>query len=180
MTSSLYLGALRLCAALLLGAAAASSFAVPVMDMHIEDLIAMGPDLKQSLNLNANQQRLWQQVDAKTHQLMRERLGRRDRLQAALKAGLAGPNVELRGLVGGLDVETAASAAEEKQLRELWLTVNDALNETQRSAAATFFVEQMQRVLDGVSQHTTEHSKDAVSRPHTGRPGAGGMGMPGS
>jgi hypothetical protein len=38
------------------------------------------------------------------------------------------------------------SAAEDKQLRELWLSVNDALDDGQRRQITTFATEQMQRV----------------------------------
>ena len=178
MTSSLYCIARRLAVAFALAVAAAPSFALPVMEMHIEDLMPMGPDFKKSLNLNDNQQLLWQQVESKTRQLMRERMGRRERLQAATKLVLAGARVELRDLAGALDAETAASAAEERQLRELWLTVNDALTETQRQAVATLFAEQLQRVLDAGPQH--ERSKDdSGARSRGGRQKPGG-GMPGS
>ena len=168
--------------AFVIGAAAAPAFALPVMDMHIEDLMPMGPDIRKSLNLNANQELLWQQVESKTRQLMRERMSRRERLQSATKLGLAGARVELRDLAGAIDAETAASAAEEKQMRELWLTVNDALTETQRQAVATFFAEQMQRVPDAGPQHGAERGKDdggGRSRGGRQKPG-GGMGMPGS
>lgn len=148
-SSLLYSVARRMSLTLMLGAVSAAAFAIPVMDMHIEDMLPMGPDFKTELKLNANQSILWQQVEAKSRALVRERRGRRERLEAALKQQLGNPKVELRDLVGGLDAETATSAAEEKQLREWWLEVNDALNETQRQAVATFFAEQMLRKMDG-------------------------------
>jgi FtsZ-binding cell division protein ZapB len=157
-------------AGLIIGAAATPSFAIPVMDMRIEDLVPMGPDFKNDLKLNSNQDRLWRQTESKTRQLVRERKARRERLEASLKQRLAAPNVELRDLVGAVDAETATSADEEKQLRSMWLEVNDALDEKQRQAVATFIVEQMQRL------------QDAGGPPAGGneRGGKGGKGGPGS
>src|ERR1700712_5532798 len=83
-------------AALILGAAAAPAFAIPVMDMRVEDLVPMGPDFKNDLKLNSNQDRLWRQTESKTRQFVRERKARRERLETMLKQRLAAPNVELR------------------------------------------------------------------------------------
>lgn len=165
----------RLTLALMLAGAGAPSFAVPVMDMHIEDLINMGPDFKKELALTPNQERLWSQVDGRTRQLIRERVSRRERLQTALQQGLQAPNVELRDMVGALDAETATAAAEEKQLREWWLTVNDALDEKQRRAVATFFAEQMLRVQDSGAPRGERPKGDVMPKSGGGRHG-GGMG----
>lgn len=127
-------------------ACSAPVFATPVMDMHAEDLLPMAADFRKELNLNANQQTLWQQTESRTRTLLRERQSRREKMQAASRTALDGKDVELRELVGALDAETAATAAEEKQLREWWLVVNDALNETQRRQVAMFIAEQMQRM----------------------------------
>jgi hypothetical protein len=169
----------RLTLALMLAGASASSFAIPVMDMHIEDLINMGPDFKKELALTPNQDRLWSQVDGKTRQLVRDRLSRREHLQTALQQGLQAPNVELRDMVGALDSETATTAAEEKQLREWWLSVNDALDETQRRAVATFFAEQMLRVQDSGPSRSERPKGDVMPKSGGGRHG-GGMGGMGS
>ena len=74
------LPSLRLCAALVLGTAAATAAAVPIAEMRLQDLLPMAPDFKTELKLNANQQILWQQVESKTRQLLRERQSRRERL----------------------------------------------------------------------------------------------------
>jgi len=166
----------RLTLAFVLAGASVSSFAIPIADMRIEDLILMAPDFKTELALNANQATLWNQVDGKTRQLIRERTSRRDRLQAAVQQGLQAPNIELRDMVGALNAETDTSAAEQKQLREWWLTVNDALNETQRRAVATFFAEQILRV-DGSSSPPERKPDDSGKKAggHS-RGGMGGMG----
>jgi hypothetical protein len=175
---------LALAAALLLAAGAMPSpaLAVPVLDMHAEDFLPMAADLKKALNLNANQQLLWQQTESKTRNLLRERKIRRDRLQAATQAGTQGANVELRDLTKAIDEETNAAAAEEKLLREWWLTVNDALNESQRQIVVQQVGEHLLRVPDngvGPSPHGGEHKEEGGERRGGGRRGggAGGMGV---
>ncbi len=173
----------RLGLALLLGGAATLARATPVMEMRLEDLAPMAADFKKELNLNANQLTLWQQVESKTRQLLRERQARRERLQDALKQGLVQPKPELRDLVGGLDAESAASAQEQKQLREWWLNVNDALDETQRQAAAVFIAEQLTRAGGDGAPRGAERGKGEAGAARKGgghqRPGGMGGGMPG-
>lgn len=173
----------RLGAALLLSAATLPALALPVMEMRAEDMLPMAAELKTSLNLNANQQTLWQQTEGKTRALLRERQARRERLQAASKAGVDAAGVELRDLVGALDAETAATAAEEKQLREWWLTVNDALSEPQRRVVANLLAEQLLRMPDtgghgGAAPRAKEEGGDRSRGGHH-RQGGTGMGMPG-
>ena len=133
------------------------------MDMRADDLVPMASEFRKSLNLNANQQTLWLQVETRSKAMLRERQARRERLQQALKAGLAGPKVELRDLNGALEAEAATSAQEDKQLRELWLGVNDALDENQRQQVATLVAEQLMRVPDSEQRHSR------AARPRRGR-----------
>lgn len=176
----------RLALALALGAATVPALAVPAMELRIEDLLPMAADFKKELKLNPNQETLWQQVETKTRQLVRERQGRRERLQVALKRSLAMPQAELRELAGGLDAEAAGNLAEQRQLREWWLTVNDALDETQRQAVAAFLGGQMERVLDAAPARGPERARGEGDgeRGRGGRqkPGGGGIniGMPGA
>ena len=167
--------------ALMVGAAA-PSFATPVMEMRSEDLLPMAPEIKKELNLNANQQVLWQQTENKSRTILRDRQSRRERLQQRTKAALEGSKVELRDLVAGMEAEEAASAAETKQLRELWLTMNDALDENQRQVVVTLVSEQLMRVTPDATQHSAPRSKDDGGGQRRGRKGGagGGMGMPGS
>ncbi|GGY25753.1 hypothetical protein [Pseudoduganella albidiflava] len=139
-------GAAALAAALLIAGPAG---ALPMMDMRAQDLLMMAPALKDSLKLNANQQTLWQQTESRTRALLRERQSRAERMQAASLQALQKADVELRDLAGALDGEGGAELAEQKQLREWWLTVNDALDETQRRAVAVFLAEQLQRKPEG-------------------------------
>lgn len=138
--------AAALAAALLM---AGSASALPMMEMRAQDLLMMAPALKDSLKLNANQQTLWQQTESRTRALLRERQSRAERMQAAALQALENPGVELRDMAGALDREGTTALAEEKQLREWWLTVNDALDESQRRAVAVFLAEQLQRKPEG-------------------------------
>lgn len=157
---------------------AAAAHATPVMDMRAEDLLLMAPALKESLKLNANQATLWAQTESRTRALLRERQSRRERLQAASKQALEAKDVELRELTGALDAEQAAASAEEKQLRELWLTVNDALDEDQRHTVAVFLGEQLSRV-EGPMRPAAPHRSEGEGRGE-GRGGhRGGAGGPG-
>ncbi|MQA22201.1 hypothetical protein [Rugamonas rivuli] len=173
---------LRMSAALALSAVLSPAFALPVMEMRAEDLLPMAAELKKSLNLNANQQILWQQTESKTRNLLRERQARRERLQAATLEATKGANVELRDLAKAVDEETTAAASEEKLLREWWLTVNDALNETQRQTVVQLVGEQLLRVPDNGAHGAAPHKQEGGEQQHRGgrKNGMGGsVGGPG-
>jgi hypothetical protein len=179
MTSlTLFPAVRRLGLALLLGTTALTASAVPVAEMRLEDLLPMAPDFKTELKLNANQSTLWQQVEGKSRQLLRERKARRERLQAGVTQGLQAPRLELRDLLAGLDNESTQSLAEEKQLREWWLSVNDALDENQRQMVAQFIAGQMARVMDAAAPRS--ESRGAPAGEHGGRKGGGKGGMGGA
>ncbi|TWI62969.1 hypothetical protein IP91_03808 [Pseudoduganella lurida] len=156
--------------------AAGPASALPVNEMRAQDLLMMAPALKDSLKLNANQATLWQQTESRTRTLLRERQSREERQQAAALQALQGKDVELREVTGALDAESALLLAEEKQLREWWLTVNDALDETQRRAVAVFLVEQMQRKAEGPGGGGAPRSDGEGRGGHRGGGGPGGMG----
>lgn len=155
---------------------AAPSFAVPVESIHAEELIAMAPDLRKSLSLNPNQQTLWSQVDSRSHAILRERASRRERLQRLARTVIGTQSPELRTLGAAMDAEDAAVQLEDKQLRELWLTVNDALDEKQRLLVAQFVGEQLERVEHGPMREAKEKGDSGEKRPRGGRGGMGGMG----
>ncbi|TFW29892.1 hypothetical protein [Massilia horti] len=164
--------------ALALGAAA-PTFATPLLEMHPEDLLVVAQELKTSLNLNANQQTLWQQVESRSRSILRERANRREKLQQQGKSMLDNPNLELRDLGAAVDAEEAASAAENKQLRELWLTVNDALDDTQRRKVAAMVADQMVRVqAEGGPRGSFDARGEGRGRGGMGH-GRAGMGRPG-
>lgn len=130
----------------LLFAAAMPAHAAPVMSMDADNMVRAAGFLKETLHLTPNQQTLWQQVTVKSAGLLRARQTRRDKLQASLKAQLQDPTKELRSMAGAIELEAAASQHENAELRELWLTVNDALNDQQRVAVNQFLVSQIERV----------------------------------
>ncbi len=135
------------CAALL--AAALAPFpaqAVKVMDLEADDMVRAAGHVKELMTLTPNQQTLWQQVASKSAAMLRIRQSRREKLQAELKTKLTDPRQELRDLAGAIEAESVASATEDKELRELWLTLNDALNDQQRQVAAQFMLTQLERV----------------------------------
>jgi hypothetical protein len=177
MTSLTFPPALRhLSLAFLLGTTALTASAVPIAEMRLEDLLPMAPDFRTELKLNANQTILWQQVEGKTRQLLRERKARRERLQVGMTQGLQAPRLELRDLLAGLDNESTQSLAEEKQVREWWLSVNDALDEQQRQMVAQFIAGQMARVTDAAVPRS--ESRGAPGGEHSGRKGGkGGAGV---
>lgn len=163
-------------AALAIGAAL-PSLAVPLMELRAEDLLPMASEFKKALNLNPNQQTLWNQVEGRSRSILRERVQRRDALQEQAKAMLARPDVELRDLDKAAAAENTLEAAEDRQLRELWLGVNDALDDKQRAQIATFLSEQLMRVVpEGRPDGGGDRSG---GRPGGGRGGRGGMGGPG-
>lgn len=168
--------------ALALGAVA-PSFAVPIMELRAEDLVPMASELKQTLNLTDNQQTLFTQVESRSRAILRERLHRREALQDQAKAILAKPDVELRDLNKLVEAEGAAATAEDKQLRELWLGFNDALDDKQRHQVAVLLNEQLMRVVPE-GRPAGEHSGGQGGERGMGGRGrhggmGGGMGGPG-
>jgi hypothetical protein len=127
--------------------AAGASLAVPLMDMRAEDLVPMASEFKKSLNLNANQQTLWLQIEGRARTMLRERQHRREALQDKAKTLLAKPDVELRELDALVEAESAVAATEDKQLRAMWLGLNDALDDGQRRQVAGLVNEQLIRVV---------------------------------
>ena len=164
--------------ALALGSTA-PSFAVPLAEMRAEDLVPMAGEVKPMLNLNANQQTLWNQVETKSKAILRERQHRRDALQARAKALLAKPDAELRDLEKEVAAEGQATDAENKALRALWLEVNDALDDNQRRQVAGMLGEQLERVVPQGRPAGAEHGGSERGGRGMGRGGRGGMGGPG-
>lgn len=172
----------RTLAAVMLAAAGAAAFATPVMEMRAEDLVPMASEFRQELKLNANQQTLWLQVEGRSKALLRERVARRERLQAALKTALGAPKAELRELNAALEAEQAASRQEDQQLREWWLGVNDALDDGQRQQVATMAAEQLMRVPAGEQRSGPPRGGEEGKQRRgggRGKPG-GAMGGPGA
>ena len=153
--------------------------ATPVMDLRAADLLALRPELRTALALNDNQQRLWQQSESRTRALLRERQARRARLQEQGAQLARREGAELRELGAALDAEEAASAAEDRQLRELWLVFNDALDDRQRAVVLRFLADQLERVRDGAPVRGEGGAREGGRE--GGGPGGpgGGRGRPG-
>jgi hypothetical protein len=169
----------RACLFALAIGSAAPSFAVPLMDMRVDDLLFMSTDVRKSLNLTPNQQTLWNQMEGRSRSILRERQRRREALQEQAKALVAKPDVELRDLNRAVEAEAAASNAEDKQLREAWLEVNDALDDKQRALVVTFVGEQLMRVVpDGHpgGERGEERGSGGGRSGGRGGHGRGGMG----
>lgn len=162
--------------ALILHAGAAT--ASPLMDLRADDLLAMAPELRKALALNANQQLLWQQSEQRTRALLRERQGRRERLQAQAAALANNPGAELRALGTAADAEAQASAQEDQALREQWLLLNDALDDRQRAVVLRFLADQLERVRDAAPPRG-EGGGAREGGGHGGPGGPGGRGRPG-
>lgn len=150
-----------------------TSFATPVMDFRGEDVIPMAEELKPTLKLDANQEILWRNVEAKTRVIVREQQRRTQQLQASANQQMANPNVELRDLTPAIESDAALSSSENKQLRELWLTMNDALDDEQRQKVRLYIADRLQRASFPVSDGNTKSKSSGES---SGRQGRGGMG----
>lgn len=164
----------HLALSLMLSASAPFVHAINVMDLKSEQLLFAASDLKDTLTLTPNQQTLWQQSTAKATTLLRARQKRRTALQAEVQARLGDPKVELRELGKAIDQEADLAAAEDKQLRELWLTVNDALDDQQRAKVTQALLSQLER-----ADHPAETGgRREGGPPEGGRHGGkhGGMG----
>jgi hypothetical protein len=156
--------------------AAVPSFAVPLMDMRAEDLLPMASEFKKSLNLNPNQQTLWNQVEGRSRTILRERQRRREALQEQAKTALARPDVELRDVSKAIEAEQAMADAEDKQLRDLWLGINDALDDKQRAQLAVLLGEQLMRVVPEGRPGGAGGGGERGARPGGGGHGRGGPG----
>ena len=161
------------------------AFAVKVMDLRAEQLMMGADSIKKELDLTPNQQTLWQQMTAKAWGILRTRQSRREKLQADLKTRLTAGTSDLRDMTGSIDNEATVSAGEDKQLRELWLTVNDALNDKQRAQVIDLLTSQLDRLDVDPAGHGAPpggHEKSAGSGGgrHRGGGGMGGGGMPGA
>jgi hypothetical protein len=181
---------LRICLLSLAMACAGTAHAVPLTDLRAEDLLPMAGDLKQSLGLSPNQQTLWNKAEAASRTILRDRTRRRTALQEWARTLLASPDADLRKLDTATDAESATANAEDRQLRALWLDVNDGLDDQQRRQVAGRLGEQLMRVVPegGGRGAAPGGPRDEQNRrggpgngrgPGSGMGGMGGMGSPG-
>lgn len=150
------------------------------MGVQLDELMMQSSDVKNSLDLTGNQQILWRQTEAKMREIANARRSRRDQLQSDLKKGVNNPNAELRDLAKLVDAEADQSNRENKQLRELFLTVNDALDDNQRRKILLLLSDQLERLPDegGDTKSCDQPRTRAGGRQRGGGPG--NQGNPGN
>lgn len=181
---------LRTCLLLVAIAGAGAAYAVPLTDLRAEDLLPMAGDMKQSLGLSPNQQTLWNKAEAASRTILRDRARRRAALQEWARTLLASQDADLRKMDAATDAESATANAEDRQLRALWLDVNDGLDDQQRRQVAGRLGEQLMRVVPegGGRGAAPGGPRDEQNRrggpgngrgPGSGMGGMGGMGSPG-
>ncbi|MQR01274.1 hypothetical protein [Glaciimonas soli] len=157
---------------------AMSALASPVMDIRSEDLLSAADVVKDDLHLNSNQKILWNQLESKSHAIIRERERRQHEIQASMVNGLSNPALDLRQLSAAIDAESALSLQDGHQLRELWLTMNDALDDHQRQTARDFLADRLQRVDTAACDRSSEAPKNKPAGKGRGM-GGGGSAMGG-
>lgn len=147
-----------------------------VMDFQAETLLLNSAQLKSTLNLNANQQKLWQQVEGKVNAILRQRQIRREHLKTTVEDALAKPALELRDLNPRIEAEEQQSLEENKQIREQFLTFNDALDDQQRNQIQSFLLEQLQSQTTGRKAPTDNNDSKPRQGGHSRGSMGGGMG----
>jgi hypothetical protein len=168
---------LRLCL-LALSICSASALAIPALEISTEVLLYQLPDLKKSLKLNPNQLVLWQQSEATTRTLLRAQTTRRKQVSERVRQMLDLQGVDLRDIDKNIAAETALSQQENGQLREIWLTVNDALDDSQRAVVVHFLKEQLARSIDS-GEHNDQGDRGGKGKQPGGEHGGPGGKPPG-
>jgi hypothetical protein len=141
------------------------TYAVPIADWRADELLTQAPELKKELGLNDNQNLLWEQSMRKTRAILRLRKERRDELDAASRKLAGEPAAEPRSLARLLADDAASVHDEDKELREIWFTMNDALDDRQRALVLARFRSMLERQPPGPGGERGE-----------GRPGRGNSG----
>ena len=148
-----------------------STQAMSVMEFGLDNLLLNSTQIKTSLNLTKNQDLLWQQTEVKLRSIAHQRGVRREHMQFEISKSLKQPRLELRDLNKQIEDEEAISSQENKQIRELCLTLNDALDDNQREKIQNFLSEQLLMQAD-----SKRDAPDGVQR----RPASGGHSRGGS
>lgn len=140
--------------------------AVPITDWRADELLMRALEAKKELGLSDNQNLLWEQNMRKTRAILRLRTERREALDAAAGKVAAEPGAELRALAAALQDDAASVHDEDKELREIWLTMNDALDDRQRALVLARFRSMLERQPPGPG--------GGEGRPGRGNDGGGG------
>lgn len=152
--------------------------ATPVMEVRLDNLLVKAGELRKNLNPNANQQLLRQQTESKLSSTLHQRDVRRNRMQAELELRLEQNNIELRELNPQIEQEEQTTAQENKQMRELILTLNDALDDKQRQALQMFINASLLTTADTPKAKRPDSGETSRRKSGMGRQreGAGGGG----
>lgn len=154
--------------------------ATPLVDLLANDIQPMTEQLRKDLKLTPNQQILWHQTEQRTRAILAERQQRRARLQADTDKLLHTPGAEFRDLARGYDDDGAAAQQEARQLREVWFSMADALDDGQRKMVQDYILDRMQRVNDGPSGSSGGRGRGSPPSGGMGGMGGGSMGGMGS
>ncbi len=147
------------------------AYAVPVADWRADDLLMQAADIKKELGLTDNQNLLWDQSMRKTRAILRLRKERREELDAASRKLAAEPGAELRALARTLADDAASEHDEDKQLREIWFTMNDALDDRQRALVLARVKSMLERQPGGPGGEARQER--GGGKPEGGRGGRG-------
>ena len=121
--------------------------------------------LHDKLNLNPQQEALWQKALSDTQQTMAQMRKEHKERHATLLRELDNPQVNLHTLAQQMDAMRDQQAAARKQLRDQWLAVYDSLDANQQGQVRSFLRERLER-----AGHWHKHfRKDETG----GQPGAG-------
>lgn len=159
---------------------AQTALAFPIADWRAEELLMQAPEAKKELGLTDNQNLLWEQSIRKTRAILRLRKERREALDAAARKSASEPGADLRMLAASLQDDAASVHDEDKELREIWFTMNDALDDRQRALVLARFRSMLERQPrePGGGEGRAERPGKPEGGGRGGRgPGGGGGGM---
>lgn len=94
--------------------------------------------LHASLNLNTEQEAMWQHNTAQMKQAAQAARARQKEVRGNLRAALEQPNVDLRSLLAQADSARAQGIAARHQAQEQWLALYDKLDAGQREQVRVF------------------------------------------
>ena len=180
--ATLILSPLRALLALATFVLPSGSYAATLFDVAPDVLLRQSSEIQQKLNLSANQRMLWLQVEGKARDMLRDRQIRREQLLAEFGAQLSAP-LELRDLARKIVTEEDRSLQESRRIRELWLDIDDALDDSQRRIFHLAMLDQMSKI-DPAADTGRTTNKPAGSRDEgqgarrRGGSGVGGGSMP--
>ncbi|SFC56598.1 hypothetical protein [Massilia yuzhufengensis] len=153
---------------------------ISLTEWRAEELLMQAADAKKELALTDNQNLLWERSMRKTRVILRARKERRELIDAAARKAAADPVAELRALAVPLQDDAALLHDEDRELREAWLTVNDALDDRQRKLVLARFRSTLERQPGEPGSGKGEGRPERGGRPEGGGRGQGPGGMGGA